>query len=77
MLLNTDQYNWDHTRAQVVLNWCLSQSNVIVIPKSNSVDRTIENCEASGWSLSPRQVTALNAVYPNGLYSYQELHLLI
>jgi len=51
------------TPAQVALNWCLSQANVIVIPKSNSVDRTIENCEASGWSLSPLQVTALNAVY--------------
>jgi len=52
------------TPAQIALNWCLSQANVIVIPKSNSVDRTIENCAASGWSLSPRQITALNAVYP-------------
>lgn len=51
------------TPAQIALNWCLSQANVIVIPKSNSVDRTIENCAASGWSLSRRQVTALNAVY--------------
>ena len=52
------------TPAQVALNWCLSQANVIVIPKSNNVDRTIENCGASGWSLNSRQVADLNEVYP-------------
>ncbi len=52
------------TQAQVALNWCLSQANLVVIPKSNSVRRTIENCAASGWYLNSRQVTALNEVYP-------------
>ncbi|MDA1128733.1 MAG: aldo/keto reductase [Chloroflexi bacterium] len=52
------------TRAQVALNWCLSRPNVIVIPKTNSVERTIENCEASGWYLTPAQVAALDEAYP-------------
>ena len=52
------------TPAQVALNWCLSRPNVIVIPKTNSVTRTVENCGASGWSLTPSQVAALEEAYP-------------
>ena len=52
------------TPAQVALNWCLSRPNVIVIPKSNGVARTVENCEASGWSLSSNQVAALDQAFP-------------
>ncbi|HEX9666572.1 MAG TPA: aldo/keto reductase [Thermodesulfobacteriota bacterium] len=48
------------TIAQVALNWCISQPYVIAIPKSDSVRRTIENCGASGWRLSPEQVDRLN-----------------
>ena len=54
----------DKTPAQVALNWCLSRPNVIVIPKSNSVERTVENCRASGWSLSTNQVQSLDAAFP-------------
>lgn len=52
------------TPAQVALNWCLSRPSVIVIPKTNSVARTVENCEASGWSLTSKQVAVLDAVFP-------------
>ena len=52
------------TPAQVALNWCLSRPSVIVIPKTNSVSRTVENCGASGWSLTPREVAALDEAYP-------------
>ena len=52
------------TAAQVALNWCLSRPNVIVIPKTNSVSRTIENCEASGWLLTAEQVAVLNEAFP-------------
>ena len=52
------------TPAQVALNWCLSRPNVIVIPKTNSVERTIENCEASGWSLTAEQVAVLDKAFP-------------
>ena len=52
--------------AQVALNWCTSRPNVIVIPKSNTPARIEENCQASGWRLSPAQVQFLDAVFASG-----------
>ena len=52
------------TPAQVALNWCLTRSPVVVIPKSNSVARTEENCGASGWRLTGEQVRRLEAAFP-------------
>lgn len=52
------------TTGQVALNWCNQHENVISIPKSNSVERTIENCGASGWSLSRHQIEQLNKAFP-------------
>jgi diketogulonate reductase-like aldo/keto reductase len=51
------------TLAQVALNWCTSRSHVIVIPKSDNVTRTEENCRASGWRLSQAQVRLLNEAF--------------
>jgi diketogulonate reductase-like aldo/keto reductase len=51
------------TRSQVALNWCTSRPNVIAIPKSNRIDRTEENCGASGWRLSEEQVGLLDEVF--------------
>ena len=52
------------TPAQVALNWCLTRPPVVVIPKTNSVARTEENCGASGWRLTEAQVQRLEAAYP-------------
>ena len=52
------------TPAQVALNWCLTRSPVVVIPKTNSVERTEENCGASGWRLTSEQVQQLEEAYP-------------
>jgi diketogulonate reductase-like aldo/keto reductase len=51
------------TLAQVALNWCTSRAGVIAIPKSNHVNRVVENCQASGWRLSQAQVQALDAAF--------------
>lgn len=51
------------TIAQVALNWCTSKPNVIAIPKSNSLERIIENCHASGWRLSQNQVQLLDGAF--------------
>lgn len=51
------------TLAQVALNWCTSRPGVIAIPKSNGVERTVENCGASGWRLTPEQVGLLDAAF--------------
>ena len=50
--------------AQIALNWCISHSRVIAIPKSNSIERTVENCGASGWSLTPDQINELERIFP-------------
>ncbi|WP_462137606.1 aldo/keto reductase [Candidatus Mycalebacterium sp.] len=47
------------TEAQVALNWCLCWDCVVVIPKSDSVERTVENCGGSGWRLDSAQFRAL------------------
>ena len=52
-----------HTIGQVALNWCTSHPAVIAIPKSNSVERTAENCLASGWRLSGSQRERLDRAF--------------
>ena len=51
------------TLAQVALNWCTAHPNVIAIPKSDRVDRTEENCGASGWRLTPDQMARLDEAF--------------
>jgi len=51
------------TMAQVALNWCNAKPNVISIPKSDKVERVVENCEASGWRLSSEQLVSLNKAF--------------
>ena len=49
------------TEAQVALNWCTSREGVIALFRSSSLERTIENCGASGWRLTPEQLAELEA----------------
>lgn len=49
------------TPIQVLLNWCLSREGVVAIPKGNSREHILENCGASGWSLSKEQVALLDS----------------
>ena len=51
------------TMAQVALNWCIARDGVMVIPKSNSVARTEENCAAAGWRLTPAQMQRLDTAF--------------
>jgi len=51
------------TPGQVALNWCINRENVIAIPKSNSVGRTIENCGSSGWYISDDEMALLNKTF--------------
>ena len=48
------------TEAQVALNWCTSKDSVIALTKSDSTNRVIESCGASGWRLSPDQSRLLD-----------------
>jgi diketogulonate reductase-like aldo/keto reductase len=51
------------TVAQVALNWCLSRPGVVVIPKTDRVERVDELVGASGWSLTPEQVALLDQAF--------------
>ena len=46
--------------AQVALNWCICQPNVVAIPKASRAEHVRENCGASGWRLSDEQIETLN-----------------
>ena len=51
------------TTGQVALNWCIKHENVVAIPKSNSVARTIENCGSSGWYITDEEMKKLNNAF--------------
>ncbi len=51
------------TSAQVALNWCTAHEGVIAIPKSDSVERTAENCGASDWRLSAEDMARLDRAF--------------
>lgn len=48
------------TEAQVALNWCVARPGVIAITKSNSFERLVEDCGASGWRLTEDQIQRLS-----------------
>ena len=48
------------TKAQVALNWCISKPDVVAIPKTESIQHVVENCQASGWQLTDEQIAMLD-----------------
>jgi len=51
------------TVAQVALNWCISRTGVVAIPKADRVEHVIENCGASGWRLSAEHLETLDRAF--------------
>jgi diketogulonate reductase-like aldo/keto reductase len=49
------------TPAQIALNWCVSKTGVVTIPKASSVPHVTENCQAADFQLSPDQLESLNS----------------
>jgi len=62
-VLNNIADSCNKTPGQAALNWCIKHDNVIAIPKSNSVGRTIENCGSSGWYISDEEMIKLNNTF--------------
>jgi diketogulonate reductase-like aldo/keto reductase len=46
--------------AQIVINWCVCQAGVVAIPKGNSVEHILDNCGASDWRLTQKQLALLD-----------------
>ena len=60
---STAEYSKRFASDDPVVRQQVTLPNVIAIPKSNKVTRVIENCQASGWRLSPEQVQYLDAAF--------------
>ena len=54
----------ERTIAQVALSWCITEENVVAIPRSNSFEHIKENCLASGLKLSAEHKRLLNESFP-------------
>ncbi len=52
------------TVRQVILNFLTRAPNVVTIPKASSIAHVEENAGATGWSLQPEDVAAIDATFP-------------
>ena len=52
------------TWAQVALNWCVINPQVVAIPKASSKERILENLESTNIQLSDSQINLLESVVP-------------
>ena len=48
------------SQAQIALNWCTAKPGVIAITKTDSTERIVEACNASGWRLTDDQLRRLD-----------------
>lgn len=47
--------------AQIALNWCLSHTGIVTIPKGSSVAHVTENCAAADFQLDEEELHLLNS----------------
>ena len=56
---------YDKTPAQVIINWLISQDNVVTLSTMRSKKNLRENLGAVGWSLEAGDIEELRAAFPN------------
>ncbi len=59
----SDKYN--RTPAQIVINWLISQDNVVTLSTMRSERNLRENLGAVGWSLEAADIEELRVAFPN------------
>jgi diketogulonate reductase-like aldo/keto reductase len=59
----SDKYN--RTPAQVIINWLISQDNVVTLSTMRNEKNLRENLGAIGWSLEAEDIEELGAAFPN------------
>ena len=52
--------NHDKTASQAALNWLIEKEGVVAIPKASDKHHAIENADASGWHMTPMEISELN-----------------
>lgn len=63
-LLDELAEKYKKTKAQIAINWLISQDNIVTIPRSDSSAHLKENFDASGWHLDKEDVECLRKTYP-------------
>jgi len=53
------------TPTQVAINWLISQSNVVTISKTSTLDHLKENLGAIGWTLKPQDIERIRREFPD------------
>jgi diketogulonate reductase-like aldo/keto reductase len=56
---------YEKTPSQIVINWLMSQQNVVTIAKTSHHEHLIENLGAIGWTMELEDVRRIRDEYPN------------
>lgn len=56
---------YDKTPFQIMLNWLISQKNVVTIAKTSSVEHLKENLGALGWKMEESDIELIRKDFPN------------
>lgn len=56
---------YSKTSSQVVINWLISQKNVVTLSKTSNIKHLHENLGALGWSLEDADVELIRTEYPD------------
>ncbi len=59
----TKKYN--KSRAQIAINWLISQDHVVTLSKMGSLHHLKENLETFGWNLEKEDIELLRQAFPN------------
>lgn len=56
---------YNKTPTQIMLNWLISQQNVVTISKTSSVDHLKENLGALDWTMEPEDIEKIRRNFPH------------
>ena len=54
---------YDKTRAQIAINWLVSQKNVVTIPMTQDEQHLKDNLDAGSWEMEPEDIAYLGEAY--------------
>lgn len=66
---------YSKTPVQIMLNWLISQDNVITIPKMTKPEHIKENLGAVDWLMEKEDIEKLRKEFPNQIAHPESLHL--
>lgn len=63
-LLEELSKKYNKTPVQIVINWLISQKNVVTLSKTSSLDHLNENLGSFGWALEAEDIERIRSDYP-------------